>query len=292
VSLADNAQRSALSYGALGAHSMNIPGLKAVAVAALYCANAVGGIAAGQVDVDEILNPEAALPAVDDEIIVRGRRGADLRLEVERAENAIFARFNDINSDDRFDITCRLEAPIGSRIDRRVCESNDWREQAANFGAAWVRQSRGEGILEQQRGQRELTDEMRRLVYQDEELYQAVERMGRARMELAEFNRSAFRGSYARAVIPNEEGLPLGAARMFHVWVGSDRWTHPLGLPTFGMAQISGKIRNIEIECDEGRERHKYEDKQAWTLPPDWSACVLLVSAQRKTEFALYEFEQ
>jgi hypothetical protein len=274
-------------------------GRKAVAVAALCCANAVGGVAVGQVDVDEILNPQASLPAVDDEVIVRGRRGVELRLEIERAENAIFGRFNDINSDNRFDITCRLEAPIGSRIDRRVCESNDWREQAANFGSAWVRQSRGEGgplpevfILAQQLGQRQLADEMRRLVYQDEELYQAVERMGRARMELAEFSRSAFRGSYAREVIPNEEGLPLGAARMFQVWVGSERWTHPLKLPTFGMAQISGKIRKLEIECDEGRERHRYEDNQAWTLPPDWSACVLLVSAQRKTEFALYEFEQ
>jgi hypothetical protein len=260
-------------------------GRKAVAIAAVGCASVVGGVAVGQVDVDEILNPQASLPAVDDEVIVRGRRGVELRLEIERAENAIFARFNDINSDDRFDIACRLEAPIGSRIDRRVCESNDWREQAANFAAAWVRQSRGEGgqlpeifILEQQRGQRQLADEMRR--------------MGRARMELAEFSRSAFRGSYAREVIPNEAGLPLGAARMFHVWIGSERWGHPLKLPTFGVKQISGKIRNLEIECDEGRERHEYEDKQAWTLPPDWSACVLLVSAERKTEFALYEFEQ
>jgi hypothetical protein len=123
-------------------------------------------------------------------------------------------------------------------------------------------------------------------------LYQAVERMGRARMELADFSRSAFRGSYSREVIPNEEGLPLGAARMFHVWVGSERWAHPLNLPTFGIAQISGKIRNVEVECNEGRERHKYEDKLAWTLPADWSECLLLVSAQRKTEFALYEFEQ
>ena len=278
---------------------MNTASRKAVAVAALCCANAVGGVAAGQVDVDEILNPQASLPVVDDEVIVRGRRGVELRLELERAENAIFARFNDINSDDRFNIVCRSEAPIGSRIDRRICESNDWREQAANFGAAWVRQSRGESgqipeifILEQQRGQRQLADEMRRLIYQDEELYQAVERMGRARMELAEFSRSAFRGSYARQVIPNAEGLPLGAARMFHVWVGSERWNHPLTLPTFGVAQISGKIRKFDIECDEGRERLRYEDKLAWTLPPDWNDCVLSVDAQRKTEFALYEFEQ
>jgi hypothetical protein len=272
---------------------------RAVVVAALCCSNAVAGVGVAQVDVDELLNPEASAPAVDDEVIVRGRRGVELRLEIEGAENAIFARFNDINSDDRFDIGCRMQAPIGSRIDRRVCESNDWRDQAANFAAAWVRQSRGEGgplpevfLVEQQRGQRQLVDEMRRLVYQDEVLYQAVERMGRARMALAEFHRSAFRGSYAREVIPNEEGLPLGAERMFHVWVGSERWSHPLTQSTFGMAQITGKIRNVEIECEEGGERHEYEDKLAWTLPPDWSDCILFVSARRKTEFALYELEQ
>jgi hypothetical protein len=278
---------------------MSIASRKVVAVAALWCANAVGGIAAGQVDVDQILNPQASLPGVDDEVIVRGRRGVELRLEIERAENAIFARFNDINSDDRFDIACRLEAPIGSRIDRRICQSNDWREQDSNFGNAWLRHQRGEGgpppevfIVAQQRGQRLLADEMRRLVYQDEELYQAVERMGRARMELAEFHGSAFSGSYAREVIPNDEGLPLNASRMFHVWIGSEQWTHPLTLPTFGVTQVAGKIRTLEIECEEGRERHRYEDQQAWTLPPDWSGCMLLVGAKRKTEFALYEFEQ
>jgi hypothetical protein len=274
-------------------------GPKAVAVAALCYANAVGGVAAGQADVDEILNPEASLPAVDDEVIVRGRRGAEIRFEIESAENAIFARFNDINSDDRFDIVCRSEAPLGSRIDRRICQSNDWREQDSNAANAWLRHQRGEGgpppeafFVAQQRGQRLLADEMRRLVYQDEELYQAVERMGRARMELAEFHGSAFSGSYAREVIPNDEGLPLNASRMFHVWIGSEQWTHPLTQPTFGVAQIEGKIRTLEIECEEGRERHRYEDQQAWTLPPDWSGCMLLVGAKRKTEFALYEFEQ
>lgn len=274
-------------------------GRKAVALAVLCCANVVGGVAGGQVDVDAILNPAASPPAVDDEVIVRGRRGAELRVEIERAENAVFARFNEINSDDRFDIVCRLEPPIGSRIDRRVCQSNDWREQDANFGNALVRQLRGESgqipevfVMEQRRGQRLLADEMRRLIYQDEKLYQAVERFGKARLDLAEFSRSAYRGSFARQVVPGEEGLPLGAARMFHVWIGSERWSHPLTLPTFGVAQVSGKIRTLEIECDQGRERHRYEDKLAWTLPPEWSACVLLVGAQRKTEFALYEFEQ
>jgi hypothetical protein len=218
---------------------------------------------------------------------------------MERAENAIFARFNEINSDDRFDIECRREPPIGSRIDRRVCSSNDWRAQAAEHAGALIRHLRGEGgplpemfLIEQQRGQRQLVDEMRRLVFDDETLYEAVVRYGKARMDLAQFSGSALHASYSRQVIPGEDGLPLDATRMFQVWVGSDRWMHPLAESTFGVKHISGKIRSLEVECDQGSERHKYEDNLAWTLPAEWSACVLLVDAKRKTQFALYEFEQ
>jgi hypothetical protein len=268
-------------------------------VVAAGFAGVAGRTAFAQADVEGILNPQASVPAVDDEIIIRGRRGAELRLEIERAENAIFARFNDINSDDRFDIVCRLEPPIGSRIDRRVCSSNDWRDKAAEHGAALIRHLRNEGgplpemfLLEQQRGQRQLVDEMRRLVFSDETLYEAVARYGKARMDLAEFGGSSLHASYSRQVISAEDGLPLDATRMFHVWIGSDRWMHPLAESTFGVKHISGKIRSLEIECDQGRERHKYEDNLAWTLPADWSGCVLLVDAKRKTHFALLELEQ
>jgi hypothetical protein len=262
-------------------------------------ASAAGRTTLAQIDVDEILNLQTAAPAVDDEVIVRGRRGAELRLEIERAENAVFARFNEINSDDRFDIVCRLEPAVGSRIDRRVCLSNDWRAQSAEHAGALIRHLRGEGgplpeifLIEQQRGQRLLAGEMRRLVFRDEQLYEAVAGVGRARLELAQFNSSAFRGSYSRQVIPDEEALPLNAKRMFRVWIGSDRWMHPLALPTFGIRHISGKIRSLDVECAQGSERHEYEDNLAWTLPAEWDACVLLVDAKRKTQFALYEFEQ
>lgn len=265
----------------------------------ICCASVVGSAVSAQVDVDALLSPQASVPAVDDEIIVRGRRGAELRLEMERAENAIFARFNEINSDDRFDIECSMEPPIGSRIDRRVCLSNDWRAQSAEHAGALIRQLRNEGgpvpeifLILQQRGQRQLVDEMRRLVFSDETLYETVVRYGKARMDLAEFSGSALHASYSRQVIPGEGGLPLDATRMFHVWIGSDRWMHPLAESTFGVKNISGKIRRLEIECDQGSERHRYEDNLAWTLPADWSGCVLLVDARRKTHFALVELAQ
>lgn len=262
-------------------------------------ATAAGRAALAQVDVDAVLSPQASIPVVDDEIIVRGRRGAELRLEVERAQDAIFARFNELNSDDRFDIVCRTEVPIGTRIGRRVCSSNDWRARSAEHASSLLGQLRGDQgpppemfLIEQQNGQRQLVEEMRRLVFSDQTLYEAVVRFGKARMDLAEFTGSALHASYSRQVIPAEDGLPLDATRMFHVWIGSDRFMHPLAESTFGITRISGKIRRLEIECNQGRERHKYEDNQAWTLPPDWSGCVLLVDAKPKTHFALLELKQ
>jgi hypothetical protein len=50
----------------------------------------------------------------------------ELRIDIERAAEAVFARFNEINSTDDFDIHCRLEKVYG--LLRRSCMSNSWRE--------------------------------------------------------------------------------------------------------------------------------------------------------------------
>lgn len=63
-------------------------------------------------------------PAVGDEIVVRGVSPAFLRRERERAEDRMFALFNELNERDEFDIHCRDEAPLGTRMTRRVCAPN------------------------------------------------------------------------------------------------------------------------------------------------------------------------
>lgn len=271
---------------------------KNLAVVALCCASAVCGVAVPQENGGDIARPETSAPAVDDEVIVRGQRVGELRLEIQLAEDAVFDRFNQINSDDRFDIVCRMEQVTGSLIDRRICASNDWREQDANHASAQLQQLRGETgpapqqfLGAQQHGQQLLSEEVRRLVHEDESLYQAVERLARARMALAERTGQALELSAARSVIPDESGLPFGAKRMLQVHIGRDRWSHMLTEHTFAVAQISGKIRSLAIECEQGRDRFPYEDRQSWTLPPEWSACILLVDAKRDTEFVIFELE-
>ena len=85
--------------------------------------------------------------------------------------------------------------------------------------------------------------------------------------------------------------MPFGAKLMFDVQIGRDRWSHRLTHHTFEVAHVTGKIRHLEVECDEGRERHIYEGELAWTLPSGWRECRLYVDAKRDATFTLYEFE-
>lgn len=57
-----------------------------------------------------------------EEITVIGQRSImNLRLQLDRAVDRMYAIYNEINKDDEFDIICRWEAPTGSRIDRKLC---------------------------------------------------------------------------------------------------------------------------------------------------------------------------
>lgn len=58
----------------------------------------------------------------------------ELRTELERARDEIFARFNDANQGSRTDVTCRDEQPTGSRMRQNVCRSGA--ESAADASAA------------------------------------------------------------------------------------------------------------------------------------------------------------
>ena len=58
-----------------------------------------------------------------EEVVVRGRRVGELRLEVELAKQRAYDVFNDINRNDEFDVTCTGESRTGSRLARQVCRA-------------------------------------------------------------------------------------------------------------------------------------------------------------------------
>lgn len=240
---------------------------------------------------------QAAGPTAADEIIVLGRID-ELRLKLRRAEEAVYERFNEINSDDRFDIHCRMETKIDSHIPERVCVSNSWREQDANYGQTLLREWRHEGgnipeqyIAEQLRMQQLLKEEMRRLAREDEQLHQAVVRLGDAQRAYADATGNGPRTTLWRQLMAGPEGLPFGAQQVFEVWMSREPWSHPLARRTFTIGDVSGEIRKLRVDCDQGRAPIEYRMGVDWTLPAGWSACKLRVDAKRDTTFVLYEFE-
>ena len=54
-----------------------------------------------------------------------------LRQEMYDAEEAFYAEFNAVNSDDEFDVRCKLEAPLGSRRKEHACKADFlWKYEA------------------------------------------------------------------------------------------------------------------------------------------------------------------
>ncbi len=56
-----------------------------------------------------------------DEVIVRGTPLWELRENVIKAEDRFYARYNELNKVDDFDVVCRWDAPTGSHVRRRGC---------------------------------------------------------------------------------------------------------------------------------------------------------------------------
>jgi hypothetical protein len=264
--------------------------------AALALSVAIAGSLDAQVQtqrtmVEDSANVETGL----EEIIIRGRRGprwGELRAEVKRAQEAMFARFNEINSTDDFDIHCRGEK--SGHFVFRVCMSNGWRGFAAKIGSesasiiqgnanpgAWFRYRTA-----QLKQQQLMIEEMRRLTGEDEQLKQANADLAGAQYELT---LSLGVQTLARQAPPNVE-LPYDAKLMFEVIMGSDPWKHPLTERTFTIANVFGEVRKMEIECAEGKQRIDYQAGLDWSVPDHWSDCVLQVRAKRETTFRLYEF--
>ena len=253
-------------------------------------------------------------PPIDDQIVVLGKALADLRFRIELAENDVYARFNEINSNDLFDVHCYERAAAGSRVENRKCLSNAWRESDIAFADATVRDlqssiivpggantpdrgAAGYSHIPQQHRAKQLRteglviDEMRRLARQDPALRDAMLRLGQAQQALEVVAGSRPEWTMYREVTADDERLPFGARRIVEVKVGSTPWTHSLTARTFTIAGVAGRIRGMHFECDATDAQLEYEEALDWTIPPSWGACLLEVRAKRGTTFALYEFE-
>ena len=75
-------------------------------------------------------------------------RRRDLRVRIETAEDNLFARFNELNEDDEFDIVCYRMKRTTSHISRRVCDPRfflDAESDNASQSAYLIAQGNGGG---------------------------------------------------------------------------------------------------------------------------------------------------
>jgi len=56
-----------------------------------------------------------------DEVLISGTRLSELKKAVVAAEDRFYARYNELNKRDIFDIECQVDAPLGTRIPQRWC---------------------------------------------------------------------------------------------------------------------------------------------------------------------------
>jgi hypothetical protein len=124
-----------------------------------------------------------------DEVIVRGRTGNRMRVEIERVENAVYERFNALNSRDEFDIMCMNEAPTGSRMPVRECLPQFAWTAERRAAQDILRKMQGDDyggstqvhfMRMDQKGE-ELTAEMQRLAREDEQLLKDLQRLAELR---------------------------------------------------------------------------------------------------------------
>ncbi|MFL2873600.1 MAG: hypothetical protein ACJZ8M_09750 [Pseudohongiellaceae bacterium] len=88
--------------------------------------------------------PQASDRPIEEIQVLGTRTLYSIRMEIVDEENKIFSMFNELNSDDRFDILCDKIAPTGSHIQQRVCEPRFVTETRAQMTQDYVR---GIGML-------------------------------------------------------------------------------------------------------------------------------------------------
>jgi hypothetical protein len=119
-----------------------------------------------------------------DEVVVTGKLDSlsAARQAVIAAEDRFYARYNELNTDDRMDILCRFEAPTGSRIPRRVCQPKLVEEAARDEAQRFLNTANGSyAPLTMDSMKAELKARTLKLLAKDPELKRAL--LERARLE-------------------------------------------------------------------------------------------------------------
>jgi hypothetical protein len=282
------------------------------AVSAILCSFAIPARAQ---DAPQATDSAQSPQEADEEIVIRGRRTVfTLRKEAEAAREHVWEVFNEINTNDDFDISCNTSARSGTRMTKRACRPKYANDATRQAGRALARRMQNceptseayDSCLAQAyaEGGAESQQYIARIAYMDERLDDEFRQLLRDRPELTtavseflvkdnEYREVAGVGNTTLqrqvTAAPGSE-LPYDAKVLVDVIMGNDAWRHSLTQRTFTIANVYGEIGKLELECAEGDERLDYMAGVDWTVPDNRTACLLEVSAKKGTTFRLYEF--
>lgn len=102
----------------------------------------------------------ADMPTTEAIDVTGSRDDINLKLMVDRAEDAFFSLFNDLVDDEDFRITCTRQAVLGSRISHRICQTAYMKKElttAANLSWSGVEYQASAALAEKNRQLREKT---------------------------------------------------------------------------------------------------------------------------------------
>ncbi len=128
---------------------------------------------AGQLQAE---NSDSEAEEIDEVTVIGARPLADLRREITLAEDRMYAIFNELNTDDGYDIICKKETRIGSQIPKRVCLARMYRERRSEAAMDETEVFVEGRMPAARRHQRILVGKMRALAEQHPELLKAVQR--------------------------------------------------------------------------------------------------------------------
>lgn len=137
-----------------------------------------------------------------EEITVTGQRlFSTLQKQIREAEDRMYGLFNELNTDDLYDIHCAWEAPLGTRIRQRNCRPNFYVRATERDAQAFLGLVRGEtgGVATPVSAELAvhypiLQRRMEELVREHPELREAVAKLLDARRQLDERKSSYFQG--------------------------------------------------------------------------------------------------
>lgn len=129
-----------------------------------------------------------------EEVIVTGRApDRVLEKQIRAAEDRMYGLFNELNTDDQYDIHCRWRAPIGTRLRQRQCRPTFFDRATEDNAAAFLAQALGAhasgGPLDAVNAKLNhhypiLEEKLREATLQHPELFDAIQRHNALREEL------------------------------------------------------------------------------------------------------------